>query len=53
MKTIFALLGLFMFASVSTTNVQATTNVNDAPVLTQESGDVIIDSGRKKGLVIG
>ncbi|MFN3757186.1 MAG: hypothetical protein ACK4RM_09545 [Flavobacterium sp.] len=43
MKTIFALLGLFMFASVSTTNVQATSNDNDAPVLTQEDGEL----GRK------
>jgi hypothetical protein len=47
MKTIFALLGLFMFASVSTTNVQTTSNDNDAPVLTQESSNPV---GGKKGL---
>lgn len=51
MKTIFALLGLFMFASVSTTNVQATSNDNDTPVLTQERGDGGL--GGKKGGVIG
>jgi hypothetical protein len=41
MKTIFALLGLFMFASVSTTNVQATSNDNDAPVLTEKGGGTV------------
>jgi hypothetical protein len=46
MKTIFALLGLFMFASVSTTNVQANSNDNDAPVLTQEDGGSV--AGPKK-----
>jgi len=50
MKTIFALLGLFMFASVSTTNVEATSSDNDAPVLTQER--TIGGLGGKKGLIV-
>ncbi len=39
MKTLFALFGLFMFASVSSTDLTVnTTSDNDQPVLT-ESGD--------------
>ena len=44
MKTIFALLGLFMFASVSSTDF----NVNN----TTENGDGTATTGSKRGLVI-
>ncbi|MDY0090621.1 MAG: hypothetical protein RBR78_09675 [Flavobacteriaceae bacterium] len=50
MKTLFALLGLFMFASVSNTNVNANTVANnDEPVLTTEHGSL---PGGKKALII-
>jgi|NOAtaT_6_FD_contig_31_6808494_length_303_multi_3_in_0_out_0_1 hypothetical protein len=39
MKTIFALLGLFMFASVSSTDIKENTAVNnDQPILTESGG---------------
>jgi hypothetical protein len=63
MKTLFALLGLFMFASVSSTGLSNESGdqiggkkaliilgaQDDQPVLTAESGDQI---GGKKALII-
>ncbi|UPQ80275.1 hypothetical protein M0M57_05420 [Flavobacterium azooxidireducens] len=49
MKTLFALLGLFMFASVSSTDLTTSaTSKNDQPMLT-ESGD----GGANTGTVAG
>lgn len=63
MKTLFALLGLFMFASVSSTGLSHESGdvsggkkaliilgaTDNQPILTSESGDV---SGGKKALII-
>jgi hypothetical protein len=52
MKTLFALFGLFMFASVSSTDLTVnTTTDNDQPVLT-ENGDGTSVGGGKRGLVV-
>jgi hypothetical protein len=52
MKTLFALFGLFMFASVSSTDLTVnTTSDNDQPVLT-ENGDGTAASGGKRVLVL-
>ena len=50
MKTLFALLGLFMFASVSTTTLNANTNSTDEPVLTEDGGAAV--GGGRKVLVL-
>lgn len=52
MKTLLALLGLFMFASVSSTDLTTTTSPeNDQPVLT-ENGDGTSAGGGKRVLVL-
>lgn len=53
MKTIFALLGLFMFASVSSTDIKENTSVNnDQPVLTESGGVNGTDAGGKRVIII-
>ena len=52
MKTLFALLGLFMFASVSSTDLTtSTTTDNDQPVLS-ENGNGTSAGGGKRVLVL-
>jgi hypothetical protein len=46
MKTLFALLGLFMFASVSSTDISNNNTITEEPILT-ESGDVTIGGGKR------
>ncbi|MDP2160063.1 MAG: hypothetical protein Q8K02_06250 [Flavobacterium sp.] len=47
MKTLFALFGLFMFASVSSTDLTVNTTANnDQPVLT-ENGDAAAGGGKR------
>ncbi len=50
MKTLFAFLGLFMFASVSSTDIVSNNTITEEPILT-ESGDVTIGGG-KRGMVL-
>lgn len=50
MKTLFALIGLFMFASVSTTTVTTNTTSTDEPVLTECGGAAT--TGGKRVLVM-
>ncbi|WP_396153826.1 hypothetical protein [Flavobacterium sp.] len=54
MKTLFALLGLFMFASVSSTDLTTSaTSKNDQPILT-ENGDAAVADGptKRKALIL-
>jgi hypothetical protein len=46
MKTLFALLGLFMFASVSSTDISSNNTISQDPVLT-ETGDGTIGGGKR------
>lgn len=50
MKTLFALIGLFMFVSVSTTSVNANIASNDQPVLTEDGGAAV--GGGRRVLVL-
>ena len=50
MKTLFALVGLFLITSVSTTNVNANTTATDEPVLTEVSGAAV--GGGRRVLVL-
>jgi hypothetical protein len=50
MKTLFALLGLFMFASVSSTDIASNNTITEEPILT-ETGDGTV-GGAKRGMII-
>lgn len=52
MKTLFALLGLFMFASISTTEVVANNNNSDEPVLTCETSGEPANGGKKQLVIL-
>ncbi|RAR46712.1 hypothetical protein [Flavobacterium lacus] len=50
MKTLFALLGLFMFASVSSTDISSNNTIANESVLTETSDGTI--GGAKRGMII-